>query len=73
MFLDRAQGRGLPGSGGTFDHDQWSVAGQGADHGGLGRVDPDQAASADPGLAGRLRRPARDPGEDVGLDVEDLR
>ena len=73
QLLGGAQRGGLAGTSGAFDHDEPPVAGQGADDGGLGRVDPDQSAPADARPAGWLRRTSRDPGDYVGLDIEHLR
>jgi hypothetical protein len=47
QVVGRAQGRGLPGARGSFDHHELPVAGQDPDHGSLGRVDPDQTAPPD--------------------------
>ena len=73
QFLRRAQGGGLSGTGRAFDHDQGSIAGQGPDDGRLGRVDPDQSPPADACPAGWPRSPARDPGDEIRLDLEDPR
>jgi hypothetical protein len=72
QLLDRAPGRGLPGTRGTFDHHEAPFAGQDPDHCCSGRVDPDQAAPADAGVAGWLSCGSCNPNDDVGLDLEDL-
>ena len=72
-LLGGAQGRRLSGPGGAFDHDQCSATGQDADHRGLGRVHPHQATPAQPDYVSGLRRSSRDPGDEIRLDLENLR
>jgi hypothetical protein len=70
--LSGPQGRGLASSGRAFDDQQLPVAAKGADHLGLRRVDPDEAAAGDPNASSRPVGAPCHPLDDLGLDLQHL-
>ena len=66
------EGGGLPGPGGTLDHEKRAVAGQGRHGGRLLVVEPGATVFVQPRELRRLTGPPVQPGEDVVLDLQHL-